>query len=358
MPLVDLITPCRNRAEYLLKSLPTWLACDKLNRIIIVDFNSADPVYDQLIKSDQGNLDWSRICVVRAEDEPFWRQGRAQNIGIQFSDAELILKIDADVAVGTIDSYVASCGDDPQLFFKGFSKLGTSSGLCLCPRRAAARVSGYHDHMSGWGGDDVDFYRRLVKQGFHYAHFQADDFHEVTQPMAGKNSEARRLDTHWLAPHDHLAKQAFFTGCRNGLLSRIQRQQRQSRLRWSYVPAPGSADQGSKHHSSNRGSNQGSNRTGHWLAVAKRRNARLQPIFNYNIELANILTIYHWNKGGYSDHFSILKEGEVQELISSYRLILPHQKDDVKALLKALPQKRVHLLELAERLGVTTAVQP
>ena len=45
---VALITPCRNRAEYVIRSLPCWLACPQVNEILIVDFNSTPAILPQL----------------------------------------------------------------------------------------------------------------------------------------------------------------------------------------------------------------------------------------------------------------------------------------------------------------------
>lgn len=123
LPNVNLITPCRNRAEYLRSCLPSWIACPELQRIIVVDFNSTTPVINEL-----NDLINERVTVVRVEDEPLWRQGRAQNVGLRLTDAELVLKMDADVALVDIRPYVKQMADDPTIFFKGFSKLGTSSG--------------------------------------------------------------------------------------------------------------------------------------------------------------------------------------------------------------------------------------
>jgi hypothetical protein len=92
-----------------------------------------------------------RVTVVRVEDEPLWRQGRAQNIRRGLANADLILKIDADVATFNIRPYVERMAKEPSIFFKGFCKLGPSSGLCLARRCRMLDAGGYHDHMSGRG---------------------------------------------------------------------------------------------------------------------------------------------------------------------------------------------------------------
>ncbi len=203
LPSLDLITPCRNRAEDLKNSLPSWIACELINRIIVVDFNSSKPVIEELSGATN-----ERLTVVRVEDEPLWRQGRAQNVGLALTEAQLVLKIDADVSVVDLHPYVEAMASDPTLFFTGFSKHGTSSGLCLAPRRKLRAIGGYHDHMSGWGGDDVDIYRRLKKRGLRREIFKAESFSEQGQKMATKTQKhlgwiASLWPTHndWLGSH-------------------------------------------------------------------------------------------------------------------------------------------------------------
>lgn len=325
LPSVDLITPCRNRVEYLRDSLPSWLACPQLRRIIVVDFNSSTPVIDDL-----GDLSGERVTVVRVEDEPLWRQGRAQNIGLGLAKADLVLKTDADVATVDIQPYLERMADDPGIFFKGFSKLGTSSGLCLAPRRKMKAAGGYHDHMSGWGGDDVDFYRRLKKRKLKPLVFQPESFCEQGQKMAGKNSEAPRVDTDLIADHQELARQPFFSGFRNTLLARIQRQNKRLALRWRYTPATARPN----------------------LVRAELRASsrwRLQ-LSRHSIELANILAVAHFQTS--ESVWSLMNSEGFGTLLEQHQLPRCRKRQERQALLASLPQRRRALRDLAQELGV------
>lgn len=329
LPSVDLITPCRNRGEYLRDSLPSWLACPQLRQIIVVDFNSTVPVIDEL-----GDLRGERVTVVRVENEPIWRQGRAQNIGLGLAEADLVLKTDADVATVDIRPYVAQMAEDPGLFFKGFSKLGTSSGLCLAPRRRMKAAGGYHDHMSGWGGDDVDFYRRLRKRKLKAQVFQPESFREQGQKMAGKNSEAPRLDTDLIGDHQELARQPFFSGFRNTLLARIQRQNKRLALRWRYTPA---REQPNLVQAELRASSR-------W---------RMQ-VARHSVELANILAVAHYQRT--ESVWALMRSDGFQALLQQHQLPRCRNRKERQALLASLPQRRRLLGQLAQELGV--ALQP
>ena len=329
LPSVDLITPCRNRVEYLRDSLPSWLACPQLRQIIVVDFNSTVPVIDDL-----GDLRGERVTVVRVEEEPIWRQGRAQNIGLGLAEADLVLKTDADVATVDIRPYVAQMAEDPGLFFKGFSKLGTSSGLCLAPRRRMKAAGGYHDHMSGWGGDDVDFYRRLRKRKLRAQVFQPESFREQGQKMAGKNSEAPRLDTDLIGDHQELARQPFFSGFRNTLLARIQRQNKRLALRWRYTPA-----------------RERPNLVQAELCASSRW--RMQ-VARHSVELANILAVAHYQRT--ASVWELMNSEGFQALLQQHQLPRCRNRKERLALLESLPQRRQALGQLAQELGV--ALQP
>lgn len=325
LPNVNLITPCRNRAEFLRSSLPSWLGCPQLQKIIVVDFNSTTPVINKL-----NDLIDERVIVVRVEDEPLWRQGRAQNIGLRLTDAELVLKMDADVALVDIRPYVEQMADDPTIFFKGFSKLGTSSGLCLAPRLRMRATGGYHDHMSGWGGDDVDIYRRLKKQKLKPQVFKPESFYEQRQKMAGKNSEAPMLDSDLLSDPKKLACRPFFTNFRNTLLATIQRQTKSRALRWRY--------------------NQAEDNPNLVYATMKPSSLWREQLARHNIELANILALAYYERT--ESAWALMNEPKFQEALHLHRLPPCRSRRESKALIATLPQRRLKMCEFAHKLGV------
>ena len=60
-------------------------------------------------------------------------------------------------------------------------------------------------HVGQGGGGDVDFYRRLKKRKLKPQVFQPESFREQKQKMAGKNSEAPRLDSELVTDPERLA---------------------------------------------------------------------------------------------------------------------------------------------------------
>ena len=328
MTSLDLITPCRNRAEQLLRSLPSWLACPRVDRILIVDFSASPPLLPQL-----AGFDLTRVTVIRVEDEPIWRLGRAQNVALRYSRSDLILNINADIEVVTIDPYLEAMETNPHLYYRGFSKRGTSSGSCLFRRRQGQRCGGWHDHMSGWGGDDLDFYDRMRRRGQRAALFDAASFQEIRQRMETKNSdEAPRLDSQLLQNQPDLVCQPRFTGVRNTLLSVLRRQNRQRTLRYRFLDDPGNP---------------------RLVQARLRRRSRLElAIGQHSVELANILTIHHYRPDLHPSE--IMATPTYAEIVERHGLPPARNRQQRRQLLAELPERLNQLRGLADQLGVAT----
>jgi len=324
---LDLITPCRNRGENLVQSLPSWLDCPQVTRIVVVDFNST-PDLMPLIRP----FNPDRVRVIRVDEEPLWRQGRAQNVGLRYSNASFILKLDSDIEVVAIKPYLEAMERDPDLFYKGFSKLGSSSGSCLFRRRHGRHCGGWHDHMSGWGGDDVDFYQRLQRRSKRAAVFAAESFRETTQPMESKNREAPRLDSELLENQPRLACTPRFTGVRNTLLSVLQKQNRRRSLRYDFTADPSEPQR--------------------VLARLKERSRQELAIGRYSIELANILTIHHFRDDLHPRE--ILGQEPFEQIRQSYQLPNARDRRARNHLLESMPDRLSQLRQLAGQLGIAT----
>ena len=324
---VDLITPCRNRAEHVVASLPSWLACPEISRILIVDFNSSQELLPQLAGFDLG-----RVRVIRLGEEALWRQGRAQNVALRYSKAGVILKLDADIELVTIAPYLEAMDRDPTLFYRGFSKLGSSSGSCLFRRQHGRGCGGWHDHMSGWGGDDVDYYQRLRRRGLRAAVFEAESFRETTQAMEVKNSEAARIDSQLLQNQPQLARLPRFSGVRNTLLSVLQKQTRRRALRYGFELDPAAP-----------------HRIG---ATLKQRSRQELALSQPSIELANIVAIHHFRPD--LDPREILNSPAFKELQQRHQLPHARSRQERQLLFDSLPKRMAQLRHLAEQLGVAT----
>ncbi|MFM9102255.1 MAG: galactosyltransferase-related protein [Cyanobium sp.] len=191
-------------------------------------------------------------------------------------------------------------------------------------------AGGYHDHMSGWGGDDVDIYRRLKKQRLKPLVFKPESFCEQRQTMAGKNSEAPLLDSDLLSDPKRLASKPFFSNFGNILLATIQRQTKRRALRWRYHQVEDNPN----------------------LVYATMKPPCLWRIqlIRHSIELANILDLAYFERT--ESPGTLMSQPMFQEVLHQHHLPRCRSRREREALIAALPQQRLKMRELAQTLGV------
>jgi glycosyltransferase involved in cell wall biosynthesis len=165
LPGVSLVNCCRNRAENLLKALPTWLAHQAIREVIIVDWTSDESV--RKILNDNGFTD-KRIKVVRVEKEPRWILSYSFNLGFRLARHELILKVDADITIkpdffeknelleGTFIAGDWTKAEKDQEHINGFFFLRSKDLL---------KIKGFNEYITTYGWDDDDIYSRLAASG-------------------------------------------------------------------------------------------------------------------------------------------------------------------------------------------------
>lgn len=89
---VSLICACKNRRDSLIISLNSWLKCENIKEIIIVDWTSDNPI-DDIIKLD------SRIKVIRVEGQEYFNLSHPLNLAAGIASEEYILKVDTDYII-------------------------------------------------------------------------------------------------------------------------------------------------------------------------------------------------------------------------------------------------------------------
>jgi hypothetical protein len=167
---VSVICACMNRMEILKVNIMSWLNFSEIGEIVIVDWNSKQPLYD-LLKLDK------RIKIVRVEDQKYFNISQAFNLALDNSTLEYVLKLDTDYFLNPYynffkshavqnDSFYAGCwdycqerNDIPKPIFQHLS------GLCYARREHLIAVNGYNEHFTGYGYDDTDLHNRLLASG-------------------------------------------------------------------------------------------------------------------------------------------------------------------------------------------------
>ena len=107
---VSVITACKNRVKALKVSLASWLTFDEVKEVIIVDWNSDDPI-NYLTKLDP------RVKVVRVDDKEHFNQPQPLNLAASIATGEFIVKVDADHTFNPYDDVLKNhCPSDEEFF--------------------------------------------------------------------------------------------------------------------------------------------------------------------------------------------------------------------------------------------------
>jgi glycosyltransferase involved in cell wall biosynthesis len=158
-PLVSFVITCKGRLHHLQQTLPQLAALEN-TEIIVVDYGCP-----------QGTADWvskhyPQVRVGRVNDDPGFSLARARNIGAYAASSSWLCFVDADVV---IDKQLLDWARDtlqPGAFYGPQPRMPNAMGSCFCSKSAFLEVGGYDEAIRGWGGEDVDFYRRLTQAGY------------------------------------------------------------------------------------------------------------------------------------------------------------------------------------------------
>jgi glycosyltransferase involved in cell wall biosynthesis len=184
---VDIVIACKGRLHHLQRTLPSFLNQDGVDyRVIVVDYRCPDGTFDYV-----RNLNHPRLGCIRVEDgAELFSLPRAINIGVNYSRADIIVKVDADQLVEpdwlstqienigpcgivrpAVAGYPVSIGDIYVFHGELSPEANTYPGYCLT-RRSFHAVRGIDEGFEGWGYEDADFcFRVLRRQGLDYTPF-------------------------------------------------------------------------------------------------------------------------------------------------------------------------------------------
>ena len=109
---ISIITACKNRVDALKISLISWLNFKEIHEVIIVDWNSDEPI-DYLTKLDP------RVKVVRVSDKKYFNQPQPLNIAINFASGNRILKLDTDYVLNPYYNFFETYSIDDNSFVSG-----------------------------------------------------------------------------------------------------------------------------------------------------------------------------------------------------------------------------------------------
>lgn len=165
LPGVSLVTCCMNRIDNLLLALPSWLASEGIDEIVIVDWSSDVPVRDVLSEHGISN---TRIRIIRVENEPRWILSYAFNIGFILARFQNILKVDSDIVLHP--DFLQNNKLQPKSFIAGNWREAEEdqafvNGFFFVSRKDILSINGFNEFITTYGWDDDDLYDRLTEAG-------------------------------------------------------------------------------------------------------------------------------------------------------------------------------------------------
>lgn len=161
--MLSIVCAVKNRLNTLKVALASWLVAPGVDEIVIVDWDSAEPIAP-LAAQD------SRIRVVRVDNEPQFHLAAAFNLAADQAKGDTLLKLDADYVLNPFYDFVGSIPLAPNSFITGLFEHGGPflaylNGLVYIRKEHWQRIHGYNEHLTNYGWDDDDFYARLVSSG-------------------------------------------------------------------------------------------------------------------------------------------------------------------------------------------------
>ena len=160
---VSLVAVVRDRAESLLRVLPSWARVAGVGELVLVDWGSSPPLRVALRAHAFSD---ARLRLVRAPHEREWNLARAYNLAAMFARGETLLKVDSDTWLSP--SFLAGHPLRADGFYAGDWRRAPDenawhlNGIVLVRRAHFAAVGGYDERIRRYGYDDTDLYARLV----------------------------------------------------------------------------------------------------------------------------------------------------------------------------------------------------
>lgn len=159
---VAIVAACRNRQETLANVLPTWLAVEGVDEIVIVDWDS-DPPLRSVVRPERD----PRLRLVRVNNEPLWVLSRAYNLALNTTTANYVIRTDCDYSLDSELLDAHPLNKTEAGFYSGNWVLARDenevhlNGAIIIKRELFWSVGGYDERIQTYGWDDGELYTRL-----------------------------------------------------------------------------------------------------------------------------------------------------------------------------------------------------
>tara|TARA_Y100000996_G_scaffold317535_1_gene253681 strand:+ start:206 stop:1099 length:894 start_codon:yes stop_codon:yes gene_type:complete len=155
MSKITVITSSRNREEFLNENIEHVSKVNSLKEHLIIDFDSTN-------KIDKSNYKNEKVKILNVVNEPEWSITRSYNVGIQFSNTEYTMKIDADIL---IDYSKFNTIDFEQYDILYFIENEWDPGSFIAKTSLLKEVNGFNEFIKS-RFDDHDLLKRIKEKGY------------------------------------------------------------------------------------------------------------------------------------------------------------------------------------------------
>ena len=156
MAKYTIITTCKGRLDYLLRTLPSYVAQDD-TQVVVVDYDCPQKTADIVLERFTG------VTVKRVSDQPKFNASHARNLGASIATGQILIFVDCDIVLR--DDFTTQLAKFPADHYGEFFGPNDVRGSCVVSASAFHRVSGYDEVIMGYGGEDLDLYGRLRLSG-------------------------------------------------------------------------------------------------------------------------------------------------------------------------------------------------
>ena len=167
---LTLTTGSMNRLSSLCKALPTWIALNELDMILIVDWSSDEPLREAL-----RDFRDPRICILRVIGEKHWCNSQCHNLELRMvSNTGLWLRVDNDTLVRP-DFFKYHPAHPNKFYAVNWrtvplivdDKRNLAGTLLIEPKFLWA-INGYNERLIHYGKEDDDLHERLLSLGLEW----------------------------------------------------------------------------------------------------------------------------------------------------------------------------------------------
>lgn len=209
MERITFITTCKGRLHHVQQTLPTLTKIERAD-IVFVDYGCPQKSGEWVAQH------FPEVTVVSVTDDEGFCLPRARNLGAEKAQTPWLFFIDADMGV---KPEMGDWLDKPRDFlcmYESSMANGTRRtdtwGTFICHQVMFQKAGGYDEAFRGWGGEDVDLYRRLSKMGVETSNYPVDFLIPLSHDDAERVSfhEVKDMTLHHVINETYMAAKSVY----------------------------------------------------------------------------------------------------------------------------------------------------